>query len=58
MDDLDDLLDDLFHGAAFAAYVEEACLAQGPPCPIKTKVRAYRYYEKALAEKNAEPKTA
>ena len=53
MTELDQLLDDLFHGAAFVAFVEEAILAQGLPCPIKTRQRAYRYYEAALAEKNA-----
>lgn len=54
MTELDQLLDDLFHGAAIAAFVEEAILAKRSPCPIKTKRRAYRYYEEALAEKNVE----
>ena len=49
----DEILDDLFHGAAFAAYLDEANLAKGPPCPVKTRQRAYRYYEEWLAEKNA-----
>ncbi|MGE3777852.1 MAG: hypothetical protein AB7F89_11745 [Pirellulaceae bacterium] len=53
MPELDDILDDLFHGAAFAAYLDEAALAKGPPCPQKTRQRAYRYYEEWLAEKNA-----
>lgn len=53
MTELDEILDDLFHGAAFAAFVEEAGLAKGLPCPIRTRQRAYRYYEEALAEKNA-----
>ncbi len=53
MTELDDLFDDIFHGAAFAAFVEEARLAGSFPCPTKTRQRAYRYYEQALAEKNA-----
>jgi len=53
MTELDELLDDIFHGAAFAAFVEEAMLAQAFPCPTKTRQRAYRYYEQALANKNA-----
>lgn len=52
MTDLDELLDDLFHGCAFAAFVEEAALAQGIPCPEKTRIRAYRYYEEELANRN------
>ncbi len=54
MFDLDEILDDLFHGAAFAAFLEEAALVQGSPCPNKTRERAYRYYEEALAFKNAQ----
>lgn len=53
MTELDHILDNLFHGAAFAAFVEGAGLAKCLPCPIKTRQRAYRYYEEALAEKNA-----
>ncbi len=51
IDDTKDLLDDLFHGCAFAAFVEEAQLAQQMPCPEKTKRRAYRYFEAELAKK-------
>lgn len=51
--DDDSILDDLFHGVAFAAFVEESILAQAFPCPTKTRTRAYRYYEEALAAKNA-----
>ena len=29
--DLDDILDDLFHGCAFAAYLDQAALEGGPP---------------------------
>lgn len=53
MSNIDDLLDDIFHGAALAAFVEEAYLAKDFPCLIKTRQRAYRYFEDALAEKNA-----
>ena len=52
MNELDEILDSLFHGAALAAFVEEAYLAKDFPCPIKTRQRAYRYFEDALAEKN------
>lgn len=52
MTDLDELLDDLFHGAAIAAYVEEAALAGKSPCLEKTRQRAYRYFEEELAKKH------
>jgi len=48
-----DILDSLFHGCALAAYVDEANEGQGWPEPEATRRRAYRYYEQALAEKNA-----
>jgi hypothetical protein len=48
---LDDILDDLFHGCAFAAFVEQAIAQGGPPDQEATRVRAYRYYEDALAAK-------
>ncbi len=51
MSELDELLDDVFHGCAFAAYIEEAAKASGPPCPEATRQRAYRYFEESLAEK-------
>lgn len=51
MSELDELLDDVFHGCAFAAYIEEATKASGPPCPEATRQRAYRYFEESLAEK-------
>ena len=50
--DLDEILDDLFHGCAFAAFVEQAIAQGGPPDPEATRRRAYRYYEEALAAKN------
>ncbi len=52
-DTLDSFLGNLFLGCAFAAYVELAVEQQGVPDSDATKRRAYRYYEEALAEKNA-----
>jgi hypothetical protein len=49
----DDILDGLFHGCALAAYLDEARETQGWPDSEATRRRAYRYYEDALAEKNA-----
>jgi hypothetical protein len=48
----DDILDDLFHGCAFAAFVEQAIKEGGPPNSEATRQRAYRLYEDALAAKN------
>ena len=49
----DDILDDLFHGCAFAAFVEQAALTGGSPCSEATRRLAYRYYEEALAERHS-----
>jgi hypothetical protein len=51
-DEDDDIWDSLFHGCAWAAFLDEAAALQGPPDSEATKRRAYRYYEEALAEKN------
>ena len=48
----DDILDNLFHGCAFAAYVELAVQAKGEPDSEATGILAYRYYEEELAIKN------
>jgi hypothetical protein len=49
----DDILDSLFHGCAWAAYLEiYAATKQFPPDSEATRRLAYRYYEEALAEKN------
>jgi hypothetical protein len=48
----DDILDDLFHGCACAAYFDEAVLTGGPPDPEATRRRAYRYYEEEVAAMN------
>jgi hypothetical protein len=52
-DNLDSFLDNVFLGCAFAAYAELAAEQQGVPDSEATRRRAYRYYEQALAEKNA-----
>ncbi len=49
----DDIWESLWHGCAWAAFLDEAAERRGPPDPEATKRRAYRYYEEALAEKNA-----
>jgi hypothetical protein len=50
----DDFWNNLFHGCAVAAYVEQAAAeGQWPPDAEATRQRAYRYYEEALAAKNA-----
>jgi len=48
----DSILDDLFHGCAFAAYVELAAACGGVPDRDVTSRLAYRYYEEHLAEKH------
>ena len=48
----DDILDDLFHGCALAAYLDQAGAEQGWPSSEATRRRAYRYYEDALAAKD------
>lgn len=52
-----EIFDSLFHGAAFAAYVELAIATGGPPCSEATRRRAFQLYEEALAEKNADKHT-
>jgi hypothetical protein len=54
MADNDDIWDDLFHGCAFAAFLDQAVEEQGSPDPEATRRRAYRYYEEALAQENRE----
>jgi hypothetical protein len=44
----DDILDDLFHSCAFAAYLEQAAIQQSWPDPEATRRLAYRMYEEAL----------
>ena len=52
-DDLNDILDDVFHGCAVAAYVDQMIVDQHwPPDEEATRRRAYAYYEAELAKKN------
>lgn len=46
-----DVLDDLFHGSAFAAFIDEMAEAKAMPCSNRVKYRAYDYYEESLAER-------
>lgn len=52
MTQLDDLLDDLFHGCALVAFLEVARTTGWPPPPEATRALAYELYEDALAIKN------
>jgi hypothetical protein len=51
-DSLDDLLDDMFHGCAWSAFLELAASSGRIPDAEATRRLAYRYYEEALADKN------
>ncbi len=49
----DDFWDSIFHGCAWAAYLEIlAATRQFPPDSEATRRLAYQYYEQELAEKN------
>ena len=49
----DDILDNLWHGSAWAAYLDQmAEEGRFPPDREATRRRAYDYYEEALAEKH------
>jgi hypothetical protein len=50
--DLDEILDDLFHGCAWAAFAELVAATGCIPDTETTRRLAYRYYEEASAEKN------
>ena len=52
MNHADDILDDLFQGCAFAAFVEQARIEQGCPDPERTRRMAYEFFEEELAVKN------
>ncbi|MBS0265375.1 MAG: hypothetical protein JSS02_25800 [Planctomycetes bacterium] len=51
-DSLDDILDSLFHGCAWAAFIDQAVEEGGPPDMEATRRRAYRYYEEELAKQD------
>jgi hypothetical protein len=46
-----DELDDLFHGCALAAFVEQAVELGAWPSSESTRRRAYQLYEQALASR-------
>ncbi len=58
MTDRDSILDDLFQGCAFAAFLEQACVEGGWPHPEPTRQRAYALYEQQLALKSPEKRAA
>jgi len=47
-----DILDDLFHACALAAFIDQAIEQRGPPDIEATRRRAFAYYEQDLAVKN------
>ena len=49
----DEILDGLFHGCALAAFLDQAEEERGWPSSEATRRRAYRYYERELAETNS-----
>ncbi len=49
----DDILDDLFHGSALAAYLEQAAAQQDWPASEATRRLAFERFEQALAHRNA-----
>jgi hypothetical protein len=49
----EELWGDLFHGCAWAAYVELAAATGGPPPAEEIRRLAYRMYEEEVARKNA-----
>jgi hypothetical protein len=56
--DTDDILDDLFQHSAWAAYLDQAVEQQGWPDSEATRLRAYAYYEAALARRCRRPAKA
>jgi hypothetical protein len=52
MTSTDDIWDDLFHGCAWAAYIDQAHAKPGRPDSETTRQRAFQYYEEELAKKN------
>ena len=53
-----DILDDLFHGCALAAYLDQAEAERGWPSREATWLRACRYYEDALAARDGRTRLA
>lgn len=52
MDSPENVLDDLFHGCALAAFVEQACRAGGWPESEDVRRQAYDLYEQSLSERS------
>ena len=50
--EVSDILSDLFHGCALAAFVEQATLTTGWPDADATRRRAFDFYEVALANRH------
>jgi hypothetical protein len=49
----------VWYASAFAAFVDEAIEQRGHPNAEATRIRAFPYYEEALAEKNGrQPRSA
>ena len=48
----DSILDDLFHGWAWAAYIERAITEGGPPDSEATRRLAYQMYARELRQKH------
>lgn len=55
MTDAQDFWDDVFHGCAWAAYIDQARAERCRPASEATRRRAFRYYEEELAKKNRLP---
>jgi hypothetical protein len=51
-DSFAEMLDDLFHGCAIAAFVEIACQSCSWPGSEATRQLAYRLYEAEIASRN------
>jgi len=51
----DEIWDDLFHGCAWAAFVEQATTEGNWPDVTRTRDLAYEYYEDALSRKSTSP---
>jgi hypothetical protein len=52
----DEFYHDVFHGSAWAAYIDQAIAEQGWPGEERTRARAYRYYEEELARRQGRAK--
>jgi hypothetical protein len=48
----DPMWDDVFHGCAWVAYIDQAQQERGWPDSEATRRRAFAYYEEELAMKN------